>query len=53
MLTFTFVLLPEDAMHELTAHVAEGGAKKRVVLETMRHVYLKTFFQKLQVNKRN
>ena len=43
MCTFTLALLPEYAMHELTTHVTEGGAKESVVLETMRHVNLEAF----------
>lgn len=45
--TFTFVLLSEYAMHELTAHLTEGGAKEGVLLETMRHINLETLLEKL------
>ena len=47
VVTFTFVLLSEYAMHELTAHLTEGGAKEGVLLETMRHIDLETLLEKL------
>ena len=50
--TFTFVLLSEYAVHELTAHLTEGGAKEGMLLETMRHVDLETLLQKLCSGRR-
>jgi hypothetical protein len=46
-LTITLQLLLEYAMHELAAHVAEGGAKEHVVLEAMRHIHLESLLQVL------
>lgn len=45
LLTVTLELLFEYPMHELAAHVAEGGAQEYVVLEAMRNVDLEPFLE--------
>ena len=46
-LTVTLQLLLEDAVHELAAHVTEGGAEEGVVLEAVRDVDLESLLEVL------
>lgn len=47
--TVTFeVLLLEESLHELTAHVTESGTKEDVVLKPVGHINLESLLQILQ-----